>query len=199
MCNLLLDTEIMQEIKKFARKHSDDSFDHGWPHVIRVLHIAEKLAKIEKANIYIVRTSALLHDIGRLYEKEQNENHALISAKMARDLLDSLNVCENCVEEVTHAIKAHSFSLGIKPKTIEAKVLSDADKLDAMGAVGIIRAIMFNVKNNRDVEKMIQHFFDKLLTLKDLMNTESARKLAEDRHNFMIAFIKRLNAELSEI
>ena len=199
MCNLLLDVEVMQEIENFARKHSDNSFDHGWPHVMRVLHLAEKLAKMEKANIYIVRTSALLHDIGRLYEKEQNENHALISARMAKELLDSLNVCENCVEEVIHAIKAHSFSLGVKPKTIEAKVLSDADKLDAMGAVGIIRAVMFNVKNNRDIEVMIQHFFDKLLTLKDLMNTESAKKLAEDRHQFMVEFIERLKKELAGI
>ena len=199
MCNLLLDEDVIQEIEKFARKHSDDSFDHGWPHVIRVLHLAEKIAKMENANIYIVRTSALLHDIGRMYEMRQNKNHAIISAEMAKDLLDSLNVCENCVEEVVHAIKAHSFSLGIEPKTIEAKVLSDADKLDALGAVGIIRAIMFNVKNNRGIEKMIQHFFDKLLTLKDLMNTESAKKLAEDRHKFMVEFIKRLKKELPEI
>ena len=198
MCNLLLDTEVMREIEKFAQENSDDSFDHGWPHVKRVLKLAEKLAKMEKANIYIVRTSALLHDIGRLYEKEKNENHAIISARMAKELLDSLNVCENCVNDVIHAIKAHSFSLGIKPKTIEAKVLSDADKLDAIGAVGIVRAIMFNVKNNKDIEKMIQHFFDKLLTLKDLMNTESARKLAEERHNFMVQFIKRLKEELAE-
>ncbi|MDI9642679.1 MAG: HD domain-containing protein [Archaeoglobales archaeon] len=157
----------------------------------RVVKLAKLIAEREGANLEIVLKSAELHDCAR-----DKDNHAIESAKLAREILKVQGCSEDFVEAVAHAIEAHSFSAGIKPRTLEAKVLSDADKLDALGAIGVARAFMVAGEKGRNIEETIKHFEEKLLKLKDLLYTETARKLAERRHEFLKRFYEEIRKDL---
>ena len=170
---------------------------HGFEHTMRVYNLALRIArKYDNVNITVLKLACLLHDVGRPLENKLKKHHAIISAEMAEKILKNFNVNDKIIKEVKHAILAHSFSLGIKPQSIEAKILSDADKLDAIGAIGIARCFMLSGALNRSLDQSIQHFHDKLLKLKDLMWTEEAKRIAEHRHKFMVNFLKELNDEL---
>lgn len=196
MCEKLKDKGILNKIIAFSKKHYDDSFDHGWPHIQRVLKLAKKLAVKYDVNECVLIASTYLHDIGRKYEKERGENHAVISANLTQDFLEDLGICKECIENVRHAILAHSYTLKVEPKTIEAKIISDADKIDALGAVGIVRAIMFGEKNRRNFNFTINHFFEKLFKLEKHMHLEESKKLAKKRIKYMYDFINQLKKEL---
>ncbi|MDI9610327.1 MAG: HD domain-containing protein [Archaeoglobales archaeon] len=157
----------------------------------RVVKLAKLIAEREGANLEIVLKSAELHDCAR-----DKDNHAIESAKLAREILKSQGCSEDFVEAVAHAIEAHSFSAGIMPRTLEAKVLSDADKLDALGAIGVARAFMVAGEKGRSIEETLKHFEEKLLKLKDLLYTETARKLAERRHEFLKRFYEEIRKDL---
>lgn len=165
------------------------SHDDG--HVTRVVKIARYLAEKEGADIEVVLKAAELHDLAR-----DRPNHAVESAKLAREILKSEGRCEEFVEAVAHAIEAHSFSGRIEPKTLEAKILSDADKLDAIGAVGVARAFLFSGEKGRSIEDTLKHFEEKLFKLKDLLYTETAKKIAEKRHKFLVEFYYEILKEL---
>ena len=167
------------------------SHDEG--HVERVKRWAIYIAMKEGADVEVVSKAAELHDIAR-----DRPNHAIEGAKIARRILEEQGYDEDFIAKVVHCIEAHSFSSGIEPKTLEAKVLSDADKLDAMGAIGIARAFMFGGEKGRSIEETLKHFEEKLLRLKDLIYTETAKRVAEDRHKFMLEFYERLRRELEE-
>ncbi len=167
------------------------SHDDG--HVERVVKWAVYLAKREGADVEVVKKAAELHDIAR-----DKPNHAIEGAKMAREILRSEGYDEEFIAKVVHCIEAHSFSSGIEPKTIEAKVLSDADKLDAIGAIGIARAFIFSGEHGRSIEDTLKHFDEKLLKLKDTLYTKTAKRIAEERHKFMLEFYERLRKELEE-
>ncbi|ADB58667.1 HD domain-containing protein [Archaeoglobus profundus] len=164
---------------------------HDKGHVERVVKLAVYIAEKEGANVEVVRKSAELHDIAR-----DRPNHAIESAKLARKILRREGYDEKFIEEVVHCIEAHSFSSGVKPKTLEAKVLSDADKLDAIGAIGIARAFLFSGEKGRSIEETLKHFEEKLLKLKDMLYTRTARELAEDRHEFLVKFYEQIKKEL---
>ncbi|RLI88667.1 MAG: phosphohydrolase [Archaeoglobales archaeon] len=165
------------------------SHDNG--HVERVLKLALYIAEREGAEIEVVRKAAELHDIAR-----DKPNHAIEGAKLAREILRREGYSEDFIEKVTHCIEAHSFSSGVKPRTLEAKVLSDADKLDAIGAIGVARAFLYSGEHGRSIEDTLKHFEEKLLKLKDLMETETGRRLAEKRHAFLVEFYERLKEEI---
>ena len=166
---------------------------HDEKHVERVVKLARYIAKIEGADIEIVTTAAKLHDIVR-----DSKNHAIESAKMAKQILRKEGRSYEFIDSVTHAIEAHSFSSSTKPRTLEAKILSDADKLDAIGAIGVARAFLYSGEKGRGIEDTLKHFEEKLLKLKDLLYTETAKKIAEDRHAFLELFYNTLNKELKE-
>jgi len=113
---------------------------------------------------------------------------------MARKILSELGYSK--IDEIIHAIEAHSFSAGNKATSLEAKILSDADKLDALGATGIYRAAQYSVEHNRPMEDYIAHFHEKLLKLVDLLYTEEAKNLALKRHMFMEKYLVQLEKEL---
>lgn len=115
---------------------------------------------------------------------------------MAESYLRSVRYPEECIPGIVHAIRAHRYSSGIAPGTLEARVLSDADNLDAMGAVGIARTFMQSGEQGRDIADATGHFHDKLLNLRDRMYTETARKIAEERHAFLVAFLDTLDDEM---
>jgi len=166
---------------------------HGDDHVERVKRLAEFIAVQEGADLEVIRVAAELHDVAR-----GADNHALDGAEMAGKILAERGYSREFIEKVKHCIAAHSFSSGVLPETPEAKVLSDADKLDAMGAVGVARAFMFAGETGRSIEDSLKHFEDKLLRLRDILHTDAARKLGERRHQVLEVFCKKLKDELSE-
>lgn len=191
---------------------------HGFDHVLRVYRMAERLALVEGADVEIVRAAALLHDaegsataggeIGR-----SNHHHA--SAEFARQVLESENWPPERIAAVLHCIRAHRFRDNSEPPhTLEAKILFDADKLDVIGAIGVVRTVAFDVVIGQPVYfEPSQHFLStgekepgephssyheylfKLSRIKDQLFTPAARSLAEGRHQFMAEFFTRLAAE----
>ena len=160
----------------------------------RVKKLAVFIAMEEGADVEVVKKAAELHDVAR-----EKENHALEGAKLAREILRKEGYDEDFIEKVCHCIEAHSFSSGVEPKTLEAKVLSDADKLDAIGAIGVARAFMFSGERGRSIEETLRHFEEKLLRLKDLLYTKTAKRLAEERHEFLVRFYNQIIKELNEV
>ena len=184
---------------------------HDFDHVQRVLTTAERLAREENADWEIVRTATLLHDVARGHGDRMAEDHARAGAEIARQLLSG-HPAEK-VEAVAHAVAAHRFRAGPAPQTIEAKVLHDADKLDAIGAIGVARAFAFGgfegqrlwadvppgyqeSQATRLEHTPVHEFHMKLSKIKDRLLTPSARRLAEERHTFMVAYFEQLDREV---
>ncbi|HEY63159.1 MAG TPA: HD domain-containing protein [Caldilineae bacterium] len=180
---------------------------HQFDHVLRVLALAERIARAEGANLTVVRTAALLHDVER-----HHPDHHLRGAQRARQLLSGYPA--PFVEAVAHAIEAHRFRAGPTPETLEAQCLFDADKLDAMGAIGVARAFAYGGRHGQRLwvplssvdpegpepspseHTPVHEFVRKLARLRDVLYTATARRIAEDRHAFMLAFYQRLEAEV---
>ncbi len=184
---------------------------HDFDHVLRVLTTAERLAQEENADWDIVRAATLLHDVARGHGDRMAEDHAHAGAEIARELLAGYPAKK--VEAVAHAIAAHRFRTGPAPQTVEARVLHDADKLDAIGAIGVARAFAYGgfegqrlwadvppdyreSQATRHEHTPVHEFQIKLAKIKDRLLTPSARKLAEERHTFMVAFFEQLDREV---
>ncbi len=173
---------------------------HGLDHVMRVRKLALLIARdlISKGiavDLEVLELASLLHDIGRVVSEE---NHAIVSAKIAKKILKCLGYPEDKIESVVHAIEAHSYSSNIKPRTIEAMILSDADKIDALGAIGIARVISYGAIKGRSLSDSLKHFIEKILRLKDMMYTELGKKLARERSKIVELYVETLRRELSE-
>ena len=195
----MLENEIILKIRNYALKNSEKNDIHGFSHVERVYNTCIKIGQELKANMKLLKIAALLHDIGRINEKKDpmNRNHAEISAKKAREFLaaNKFDLSHKNIDDVVHAIKAHSFSNNISPQTIEAKILSDADKIDAIGAIGIFRTIGFTLQNSGGIDQVIEHLEKKIMKLKDQMYLGYSKKLAEERHNSVLEFYNNLKKE----
>ena len=182
-------THAMRYIESlFANDHSG----HDAGHTMRVYHNALQLADTEpECNRLVISLAALLHDVDdhKIFHTENNQN--------ARSFLEKQQVDAMQIEQICEVINGVSFSKnkGIRPKTLEGKIVQDADRLDAMGAIGIARTFAFGGERGRSLEDSVQHFYDKLLLLKDEMNTETGRHMAEERHNFMEQFLVELKKE----
>ncbi|WP_461865786.1 HD domain-containing protein [Thermococcus sp.] len=187
--------ELIERTREFARKFFERDGTHGFSHVKRVFNLCLHIGREEEADLEVLALAALLHDVARPLEDEGKiEDHALESAKIARRFLKGLGYKK--VEEVVHAIEAHRFSKPPEPQTLEAKILSDADKLDAIGAIGIARVFMYSGKHGRDIETSLKHFKEKILKLKDMMYTKTAREMALERHKYTEEFISRIQREI---
>ena len=188
---------------------------HDFDHILRVLRLAERIARAEGADLSVVRAAALLHDWGRAEAQAQGLDHAAVAASRARDLLQG--AAPAWVEAVTHAIAAHRFRTGPAPATLEAQVLFDADKLDALGAIGIARAFAYGGAHqqrlwaplaeidlarweaegdNPECHTPVHEFVVKLSRLKERLYTRTGRAIAEERHRYMAEFYRRLDAEV---
>jgi uncharacterized protein len=195
-----------------ARQHYEGADAiHDFDHVLRVLALAEHLAVMEGADLGIVRTATLLHDVARGKGDRLTTDHAQAGAEFARGLLAGWP--DEKVEAVVHAIAAHRFRGTVSPQTVEARVLHDADKLDAIGAIGVARAFAYGGHEGQrlwaevpaDYEETLatrnQHtpaheYQIKLSRIRERLLTESARNIAEERHAFMVAFFDRLEREV---
>jgi uncharacterized protein len=190
---------------------------HGFDHILRVYHMAEKLAIEEGADLEIVRAAALLHDAqGSQTEggEEGRQDHHHASSEFARQVLASEGWPPEKIAAVQHCIQAHRFRDNTEPQTLEAKIIFDADKLDVIGAVGIARTIAFDVVVNQPIyfepsqrfletgekepgepHSSYHEYLFKLSKIKDRLFTSKARLLAEERHRFMKQYFQRLAAE----
>lgn len=209
--------EILQQTFIEVRRRFSGIIDiaHGWEHVNRVYTLALHIACEEHADRFIVGMAALMHDLGRTEKQHGDEHHADLSVAMARDLMHRYGIPAQQQEAVLHAIIAHSFSKAIEARSLEARVVRDADRLDALGAIGIIRwAIVGTLRSNEqtltyhpddpfahqhepdDKRYLLDHFYRKLLKLSDTMSTATGRALAEQRTAFMRAFLAELQNEI---
>ena len=189
---------------------------HGFEHVHRVYHLAMHLAEQEHADGLIVGMAALLHDLGRT-TRGPARSHAQRSAKLAAKLLAPYDLPPETQHAILHAILAHGYRRGVEPVTLEARVLYDADRLDSLGATGVIRWAMtakkgrwpqtrtyhpddpFALWRDPDGQRyLLDRFFTKLLQLNEAMKTETGRAMAEHRIAFLRLYLQELQHELAE-
>ena len=192
--------EALKRIKNFVIQniHSDDI--HGYGHTKRVYQMCLEIGQKLGANLFVLKVAAFLHDIGRAYEqnKLKKRNHAEISAEIASNFLKSLdyNFSKTEFENIIHCIQAHSFSNRILPKTVEAKIISDVDKLDALGAIGLYRTIGYTTKMNGNLQDVLSHLESKIFKLKDQLFLDISKKYAQERLPILDHFYKEVRKEL---
>jgi uncharacterized protein len=210
------DSVIIDKTIRFVRTTLKDAEGgHDWWHIHRVWNNAKLIAKTEKTNTLIVELAALLHDIA---DSKFHNGDEEIGPDTAGKFLKSINVDEEIIEHVQQIIRHISFKSGFdKPgfHSIELDIVQDADRLDAIGAIGIARAFNYGgfkgreiynpqIKPNLNMTKeeyknsdapTINHFYEKLLLLKDKMNTSTGKKLAGQRHDFMASYLKQFYSE----
>jgi len=210
---------MMITVDEARSYYSGKDAAHDFEHVLRVLRLAERIGQVEGADMEILRAAVLLHDIARSDEESGGPCHAQQGAQRAREIL-ALHPCQR-VEAVATAIATHRFRSSEPPVTLEAKVLYDADKLDAIGAIGIARAFAVAGRHGqrlwaevqpglaqRDVDQArgdlandrhtpVHEYVFKLSRLKDALFTETGRKIAADRHAYMVQFFRRLEQEVA--
>ena len=172
----------------------DNAGGHDADHTLRVWTNAKKIAGQEPpCDRTVLMLAALLHDADdhKLFRTVDNRN--------ARIFMLENGIPEAQIEAVCNAVNSVSFSQnkGKTPETPEGRIVQDADRLDAIGAVGIGRTFAFGGEHGRPLQDSIRHFYDKLLLLKDQMNTETAKRMAAERHAFLEAFLREWNAELN--
>jgi len=174
----------------------DEIGAHTYDHIERVLSLVLEMAEKMEVNIRVLGASALLHDIGRPFEKEAGKSHSILSGDMSVEILKTLSYSDSEIESVIQAIRTHRFSECLEPVNVEGKILSDADKLDAMGAIGVFRAIAQSSVDNRGIGGFLQHAHEKLLKLRDLMYTDIGKQMAQDRHKVLEEFVSQLEKEM---
>ena len=203
----------LDSIKQEVIKIMNNDPAHDFEHVMRVYHNAQKITKKENANQKLVLTAALLHDIVSYPKSSKRSKLSSVeSAKKSKSILKKYTFSNDEISIICDAIEDHSFSQNRIPRTIEGKILQDADRLDALGAVGIARVFATSGSLNRPFYKIddpfcnerkpddnhwaIDHFFNKLLKLQSLMNTKSGKIEAKKRTKVLKIFLKQFKSEI---
>ncbi|MFZ3054902.1 MAG: HD domain-containing protein [Minisyncoccales bacterium] len=208
--------KIIKKISGEVKSRLDgEASGHDWWHVYRVWKNAKIIAKNEKADLFIVEIASLLHDIADWKFHQGDES---VGPREAEKILSKYDIPENIINQVCEIIVSISFkgaNVKSETKTIEGKIVQDADRLDAIGAIGIARAMAYGGYKNRPIYdpnkkptlhktkkaymknngSSINHFYEKLLLLKNLMNTKTAKKLAKERHSFMEKYLDKFFEE----
>ena len=191
--------QVLISTQKFIQNQfSGETTGHDFYHIERVVKMARKIAAEENADLFLVELAAWLHDVGDYKLNDGIDK----SQELISEFLIELNLPQEIISKTIEIVSQVSFSKGNSPATVEAKIVQDADRLDAIGAIGIARCFAYGGSKHREIynpenpnETSIQHFYDKLLKLKDLMNTETAKKIAEERHQFLEEFLERFYKE----
>lgn len=205
---------IETAIKYVKQIFANDYSGHDYHHTMRVYRLAVQIAKKENADLLIVQLAALLHDVDDVKLSPETYD----TKKNAVDYMESNGLDNEIIEAVCKIIEEVSFAGtdSVVPSTIEGKCVQDADRLDAMGAIGIARAFAYGGSKGRKIydpeikplvnmskeeyrqnqnSTSISHFYEKLLLLKDMMNTDAATKIAEHRHAIMEAYLEEFMLE----
>lgn len=216
--SLFTPARVVHAAEKYVKKilHRESS-GHDWWHIVRVRRMALRIAREEKVDTFVVEMAALLHDIAdRKIVGTGNEKQVLATIE---HWLTKQHVPNSAIEEIMYAITHQSFlSSGLRPRRLKSKpaqVVQDADRLDALGAIGIARCFVYNGKRGsiihdpaikprqklsvreylKDNDTAINHFYEKLLKLKGLMNTRTGKRLATHRHRFMETYLAEFYRE----
>lgn len=208
--------EIIDKTESFVRDSlAGAEGGHDWWHIQRVWNLSKHIAQTEKADIFVVELGALLHDIADSKFHEGDEEKG---PEIAREFLDSLSVDTMVIDHIVRIISNISFKGGKVKRTFsssELDIIQDADRLDAIGAIGIARTFNYGGFRNRELYNpgikpdlnmskeeyknsnapTMNHFYEKLLLLKDKMNTETGRVLARKRHDFMLLYLEEFFSE----
>jgi len=204
---------VIDSIKNEIKEIMDNDSAHDFEHVMRVYKNAQKICKKEKANEKLILSSVLLHDIISYPKSDKRSKLSSIhSAKKAEQILKKYDFSKDDIMIVSDAIRDHSFSQNKKPVTLEGKILQDADRLDALGAIGIARVFatggslkrpFYNIddpfcktRTPDDNIWTVDHFYQKLLKLDSLMNTKSGKMEAKKRSKVLKEFLKQLKQEV---
>ncbi|HHC6473797.1 TPA: HD domain-containing protein [Vibrio parahaemolyticus] len=199
---------------EFMQQEMQVDAAHDIEHVKRVVKTAKQLCDEENADIAIVLPAAYLHDCFTYPKDHPNRKQSsAIAAKKAIAYLESIQYPQHYHDAIAHAIEAHSFSANIRPNTLEAQIVQDADRLDALGAIGVTRCIQVSTHFNaqlyndndmfakerelNDKQFTVDHFQTKLFKIVDTMNTESAKFEANKRKAFMQTYLKQLHDEVT--
>jgi uncharacterized protein len=206
----------MITIEQARRLYNELDPVHDFDHILRVLTLAERIGVAEGADMDVLRAAALLHDVGRDEARRLGQDHAIYAAARAREILSDNAPVK--VEAVSEAILAHRFRSGPPPKSLEGRVLFDADKLDAIGAIGVARAFAYSGRAGKrlwapvaddyierwqkgevdaDEHTAVHEFVVKLAQLKERLFTTTGKRIAEGRHAAMVSFFQRLDDEVA--
>ena len=206
---------IDQTISYVKATLMDAEGGHDWWHIYRVWKLAKQIAQREPVDLFVVELGALLHDIA---DSKFHNGDEEIGPKIAREFLVSLNVDSKVIDHIEKIIANISFKGGKEEQSFyspELDVIQDADRLDAIGAIGIARTFNYGGHKNREIYNpniapnlnmskeeyknstapTINHFYEKLLLLKDRMNTQTGKQMAEHRHRFMELYLEEFYAE----
>ncbi|MBL0883450.1 MAG: HD domain-containing protein [Chitinophagaceae bacterium] len=212
----MTEQELIHRTEQYVRKTLKDSESgHNWFHIERVWKNAKQIGQQENVNMLVVQLAALLHDIAdsKFYHGDET-----IGPKMARSFLEKQKTDTSIIDHVIKIMENISFRSGYEKLSFlstELQVVQDADRLDAIGAIGIARAFHFGGYKNREIydpaippdlnmtkeaykkstSPTINHFYEKLLLLKDKMNTITGKRIAEERHIFMETYLQQFFAE----
>lgn len=205
-----MDKEIFEEIRRLSQNYFKHAH-HNKFHTQRVYSMATKIGQKEKADLKVIKAAALLHDVARSLEDEGKiADHAFEGAKIAKAILRKTKFYPEKIDEVLHCIRVHRYSKRLKPKSFEAKIIQDSDRLDMIGAIGIARVFSRSGWINTPIydpkipsKKIydgksltaINHIHEKLLKSKNNFHTASAKKIAKKRHEFVEKFLERFLAE----
>lgn len=209
----------LQRTEAFVKeKMAGESTGHDWWHVARVVNNAKAIAAKEGGDLFVIELAALLHDIA---DWKFHDGDFSIGPRVTREWLSKLKVDDKIIEQVAYIVEHISFKGGTnvhKMKTLEGKIVQDADRLDALGAIGIARVFSFGGAQLRPIydpnltpvtefktfdeykeatrnSSSINHFYEKLLKVRDFMNTKTGKKIAETRHKFMEKYLEQFYAE----
>jgi len=206
--------KVLDSIKNEVKKRMKNDSAHDFEHTMRVYKNAQKICKKEKANEKLVLSAALLHDIVSYSKSAKHSKMSSIeSAKKSKNILEKFDFSKEEITIILDAIRDHSFSQNKIPTTLEGQILQDADRLDALGAIGIARVFatggslkrpFYNIddpfcKRRIPNDKIwtVDHFFQKLLKLESLMNTKSGKVEAKKRTRMLKEFLTHLKQEIS--
>lgn len=208
--------KVINELEVFLKStFSGEASGHDWHHTNRVRNLSMNIASVEGGNLFVIEAASLLHDVA---DWKFNDDDLEAGPKKARELLSKLNVSDDIIRKVEQIIREVSFkgaNVKNEVSTLEARIVQDADRIDAIGAMGIARCFAYGGSKGQemyDPEHKVQmhgsfeeyktakttsinHFYEKLLLLKDKMTTPTGKKLAEERHHFMLDFLKQFYKE----
>ena len=221
MKNTQWNEEGLNEVIDYVKRNMELDDVHGFKHVMRVVALCKIIYKneiqrrihknhkdnmlISPIDINVLIFAAWLHDVGRTFESQRKEHHAIISAEMSEKFLKELAqnyefIDNTFIKKVKLCILSHSFSLqkefNRNKVSEEGKILSDADKLDALGAVGIYRASAFQDRTGTGISGFLSHYKEKLSKLDEKLYTDSAKIIAKERKDLLDKFARQLTTEI---
>lgn len=210
--------EVFEAVRRDAQAYfSRARGSHDWDHTERVLRLCLRIGRKEKADLDVLRLAALLHDVGREEEDRSNGQicHSRAGAALARRVLEKHGLDAETIRRIVHCVRTHRFRKKAAPQTLEARILFDADKLDSIGAVGVGRAFLFAGEigarlHDKDVDirktkpytkddTAYREYLVKLARVRDRITTREGKRIAAERHKFMVAFFDRLSKETDGI